>query len=172
MDERYLGAAQAAEELGVSQATLYAYVSRGMVRSEAVEGKRRNRRYRAEDIRRLKERKERRRDPDGVAEGALHWGTPVLESGITLVDEGRLYYRGRDVLDLAGNESIEEVAALIWTGDEAMAPTLFPSGRPGRLRPAPAGRRAHGRQDTPPDGQRALGRGCYEPGRHARAWLE
>jgi citrate synthase len=105
---------------------LYAYVSRGMVRSEAVEGKKRNRRYRAEDIRRLKERKERRRDPDGVAEGALHWGTPVLESGITLVDEGRLYYRGRDVVDLAGAKSIEEVAALIWTGDEAMAPTLFP----------------------------------------------
>jgi citrate synthase len=105
---------------------LYAYVSRGMVRSEAVEGKKRNRRYRAEDIRRLKERKERRRDPDRVAEGALHWGTPVLESGITLVDEGRLYYRGRDVVDLAASKSIEEVAALIWTGDEAMAPTLFP----------------------------------------------
>jgi citrate synthase len=137
MDERYLGAAQAAKELGVSPATLYAYVSRGMVRSEAVEGKKRNRRYRAEDIRRLKERKERRRDPDGVAEGALHWGTPVLESGITLIDEGRLYYRGRDVLDLAGKKSIEEVAALIWTGDEAMASTLFTPGAPplsGRIR--------------------------------------
>ena len=112
--------------MGVSLATLYAYVSRGMVRSEAVEGKRRNRRYRAEDVRRLKERKERRRDPDGVVEGALHWGTPVLESGITLIDGGGLYYRGRDVVDLAGEKSIEEVAALIWTGDEAMAPALFP----------------------------------------------
>ena len=125
-EERYLSAGRAAEELGVSLATLYAYVSRGMVRSEAVEGKRRNRRYRAEDVRRLKERKERRRDPDGVVEGALHWGTPVLESGITLIDGGGLYYRGRDVVDLAGEKSIEEVAALIWTGDEAMAPALFP----------------------------------------------
>src|SRR5215210_6261227 len=97
-----------------------------MVRSEAVEGKRRNRRYRTEDVRRLKERKERRRDPDGVVEGALHWGTPVLESGITLIDGGGLYYRGRDVVDLAGEKSIEEVAAWIWTGDEAMAPALFP----------------------------------------------
>src|ERR671921_1889772 len=128
MEERYLSARRAAEELGVSLATLYAYVSRGMVRSEAVEGKGRNRRYRAEDVRRLKERRERRRDPEGVVEGALHWGTPVLESGITLVDEGRLYYRGRNVVDLAGTKSIEEVAALIWTGDEAMASTLFPPG--------------------------------------------
>jgi citrate synthase len=124
-EERYLSAGRAAEELGISLATLYAYVSRGMVRSEAVEGKGRNRRYRAEDVRRLKERKERRRDPDGVVEGALHWGTPVLESGITLIDGGGLYYMGRDVVDLAQEKSIEEVAALIWTGDEVMSPTLF-----------------------------------------------
>src|SRR5215213_639806 len=126
MEERYLNAGRAAEELGVSLATLYAYVSRGMVRSEAVEGKRRNRRYRAEDVRRLKERKRRRRDPEGFVEGALHWGTPVLESEITLIDGGGLYYRGRDVVALAGESTIEEVAALIWAGDEAMAPALFP----------------------------------------------
>ena len=125
-EERYFGAERAAEELGVSVATLYAYVSRGMVRSEAVEGKRRNRRYRAEDVRRLKERKRRRRDPEGFVEGALHWGTPVLESEITLIDGGGLYYRGRDVVALAGESTIEEVAALIWAGDEAMAPALFP----------------------------------------------
>src|ERR671928_1714354 len=106
-EERYLSAGRAAEELGVSVATLYAYVSRGMVRSEAVEGKRRNRRYRAEDVRRLKERKRRRRDPEGFVESALHWGTPVLESGITLIDDGRLYYRGREVVDLAWRKSIE-----------------------------------------------------------------
>ena len=94
-------------------ATLYAYVSRGMVRSEAVEGKRRNRRYRAEDVRRLKERKERRRDPDGVVEGALHWGTPVMESGITLIDDGRLYYRGRDVVDLAAGKAVRDVDEII-----------------------------------------------------------
>ena len=125
-EERYLSSGRAAEELGVSLETLYAYVSRGMVRSEAVQGKGRNRRYRAEDIRRLKERKERRRDPDGVVEGALHWGTPVLESGITLMAKGGLYYRGRDVAYLAEEKSVEEVAALIWTNDEAMAPVLFP----------------------------------------------
>ena len=125
MDERYLSAGRAAEEVGVSVATLYAYVSRGMVRSEAVGGSKRNRRYRADDVRRLKERKERRRDPDGVVEGVLSWGTPVMESGITLIEEGRLYYLGREVGDLASHKSIEEVASLLWTGDETLAERLF-----------------------------------------------
>jgi citrate synthase len=121
-EERYLTARRAAEELGVSLATLYAYVSRGMIRSEAAGG--RNRRYRAEDVRRLKERKERRRDPDRVVD--LHWGTPVVESAITLIADDRLYYRGRDAVALAAGSTIEEVAALIWTGDLARGVELFP----------------------------------------------
>src|SRR4028118_1316519 len=92
---RYLTAGEAAAELGVSLPTLYSYVSRGMVRSEAAEGRRRSRRYRAEDVRALKERKERRRDPERVAEGALRWGAPLLEAGITPGDGGRLLQRGR-----------------------------------------------------------------------------
>ena len=127
---RYLSAREAAGELGVSLATLYAYVSRGLVRSEAAEGGRRNRRYRAEDVRRLRERKERRRDPEGVVEGALRWGTPVMESGITLVDDRGLYYRGRDVAALAARSTVEGVAALIWTGEEGRAAQLFPAEPP------------------------------------------
>lgn len=130
-------AGEAAGELGVSLPTLYAYVSRGMVRSEAVEGGRRSRRYRSEDVRALLERKERRRDPERVAEGALRWGAPVLESGITLVDGGRLFYRGRDVEELAVGSSIEEVAALIWAGDTGRAGEIFAAsleGLPGRVR--------------------------------------
>ena len=125
---RYLTAGEAAAELGVSLPTLYSYVSRGMVRSEVAEGGRRSRRYRAEDVLALKERKERRRDPEGVAEGALRWGAPVLESGITLVDGGRLFYRGRDVEGLAAGCSIEEVAALIWIGDPGKASEIFSGG--------------------------------------------
>src|SRR3712207_4850334 len=126
-ERRYLTARRAAEELGVSLATLYAYVSRGMIRSEAAGGSRRSRRYRAEDVRRLKERKERRRDPDRVVEDALHWGTPVMESAITLITDDGLYYRGRDAVVLAATGSaIEEVAALIWTGDPSRWAELFP----------------------------------------------
>lgn len=124
---RYMTAREAAGELGVSLATLYAYVSRGMVRSEAVEGGRRSRRYRAEDVRALLERRERRRDPERAAEGALRWGAPVLESAITLVDGGRLFYRGRDVEELAAGSSIERVAALIWAGDPGEADRIFAS---------------------------------------------
>ena len=122
---RYLTARQAAGELGVSLATLYAYVSRGLVRSEVAERGGRSRRYRAEDVRRLRERKEQRRDPGKTAEGALYWGTPVMESAITLISDGKLYYRGRDVLALAAGSSIEEVAALIWTGAPANAREIF-----------------------------------------------
>ncbi|CAA9442871.1 MAG: 2-methylcitrate synthase [uncultured Rubrobacteraceae bacterium] len=134
-------AGEAAGELGVSLPTLYAYVSRGMVRSEAAEGGRRSRRYRAEDVRALLERKEGRRDPRRAAEGALRWGTPVLESGITLVDGGRLFYRGRDVEELAAGSSIEEVAVLIWAGDPGDAGAIF-------ARPEAPSRRARGTMAT------------------------
>ncbi|MDQ3286258.1 MAG: citrate synthase [Actinomycetota bacterium] len=124
-EERYLTARQAAGELGVSLATLYAYVSRGLIRSEAAERGGRSRRYRGEDVQKLKERKEQRRDPGKAVEGALHWGTPMMDSAITLISDGRLYYRGRDVLELASGSSIEEVAALIWIGSPANAPEIF-----------------------------------------------
>lgn len=117
--------------MGISLPTLYAYVSRGLIRSEAAGGSRRNRRYHAEDVRGLKERRARRRYPEGVAENALRWGAPVMESGITLIKDGRLYYRGRDAVELARSRSIEQVAALIWTGDEE-ASGLF-DGRAGVL---------------------------------------
>ncbi|MDQ7034749.1 MAG: citrate synthase, partial [Anaerolineae bacterium] len=44
---------------------------------------------------------------------------------ITLIDNGKLYYRGKDVVQLVRQHSIEQVAALIWTGDMAKADILF-----------------------------------------------
>jgi citrate synthase len=52
-----------------------------------------------------------------MAEKALHWGVPVLDSAITLIADGRLFYRGHDVLTLATRRTVEEVAALLWLGD-------------------------------------------------------
>lgn len=124
--ERYLSAQEAAETLGVSPTTLYAYVSRGMVRSEAMAEGSRSRRYHQDDIQRLKERKELRRNPAKAVEQALHWGEPVLDSAITLIDNGRLYYRGCDAIKLAETRTVEEVASLIWLGDlTAGTPSLF-----------------------------------------------
>ena len=59
---RYLSAREAADRLGISVATLYAYVSRGLLRSEAVDDGSRARRYYAEDVDALLSRKEMRRD--------------------------------------------------------------------------------------------------------------
>jgi citrate synthase len=117
-DDPFLTAREAAEELGVTLPTLYAYVSRGLVRSEQV-GNAKQRRYHREDVQTLKKRKEFRQEPEKVAESSLHWGVPVLESGITQIVDGRLYYRGHDACRLAEGRRIEEVAALIWLGDLA-----------------------------------------------------
>ncbi len=114
--DRYLSGREAAAELGVKLPTLYAYVSRGLIRSEPAGETGRNRRYRAEDVRKLKERKEQRRDPSRLTENALHWGAPVMESAITLIADGRLYYRGRDAVALSKSHTLEQVAELIWIG--------------------------------------------------------
>src|SRR5262245_3647665 len=117
--ERYLTARQAADALGVTPATLYAYVSRGQLRSEPFPERPRERRYHREDIERLRERKEVRRDPAQAAARGLHWGSPVLESAITLIHEGRFYYRGQDALKLAEQASLEQVAELLWAAPAA-----------------------------------------------------
>ena len=123
-DRRYLTAQQAANALGVTRATLYAYASRGQLQSESVPGRPRESRYYREDIERLRSRTEARRDPGKAAALALHWGSPVLASGITAIHNGRLYYRGHDACTLAEEASLEQVATLLW-GVEANQERLF-----------------------------------------------
>src|SRR6266480_4509161 len=124
----YLTATQAAAALGVTRATLYAYTSRGQVRSEPVDRATRERRYYREDVERLKERKEARRDPSKAAAHGLHWGGPVLESGITLIHDGKFYYRGQDAVRLAETSTVEQAASLLWAlreNEEAESERLF-----------------------------------------------
>lgn len=113
----YLTAEEVSVALGISKATLYSYVSRGLLRSEESSGKSRAKRYLAEDVLRLQQRKEQRHNPGQAAATALHFGEPVLESAITLIADGQYYYRGRQVLELAQRQSFEDVAALLWAGD-------------------------------------------------------
>jgi citrate synthase len=124
-DRIYLTAKQAADGLGVTKATLYAYTSRGQLRSEPVPGQPRERRYYREDVERLRERKEMRRDPAKAAARGLHWGSPVLASGITLIQKGRLYYRGQDAVALAETASLEQVAELLWAAETSPRERLF-----------------------------------------------
>jgi citrate synthase len=114
--KEWVDAAEAVKMLQVNKATLYAYVSRGFIRSEPMPAQSRGRRYAREDIERLRVRAEERRNPEKAAERALHWGVPVLESAITLIADGGLYYRGHDVATLMRGRSLEEVASLLWTG--------------------------------------------------------
>src|SRR5689334_22296531 len=123
----WVSAADAARLLGVSRSTLYAYVSRRLVRSQPSSTSTRDRMYAREDLERLRRRTEERRAPDKAAARALQWGLPILESSITLTDGRRLYYRGLDAGMLARSRSLEDVAALIWTGT-INRPPARPSG--------------------------------------------
>ena len=129
--KHYLTTKEVCAELEITAPTLYAYVSRGLIRSESAGGKTRVRRYAQEDVQRLKERKELRRDPTKLTKltaDALHWGTPLLDSAISLIDDGQLYYRGQNVVDLAKSCKVEDVAGLIWLDDlEVGGTSLFPS---------------------------------------------
>ena len=110
MPNAYLNAREAAAELNVSRATLYAYVSRGLIRSEPAENGR-SKLYRADDVRALRGRK----TPATPNEQVLARGAAVLDSAITYIDDaGGLYYRGRDALKLADVAGLEAVAGLLW----------------------------------------------------------
>lgn len=117
MSTEWLSSREAARRLGVSAATLYAYVSRGLLRSEATTGQR-ERRYRADDVSRLKRRRDVGRKAESIAASALDFGTPVLESSLTLIENGRLFYRGHDAVRLARSASLEQVAQLLWECDD------------------------------------------------------
>jgi citrate synthase len=129
----YTSATEAAAALGVSLPTLYAYVSRGLIRSQGVPGSR-NRRYWKVDIERLKGKRLPDPQHEGLTAGEGSAGV-VRETKITLLTRHGLYYRGRDVTQLAETESFESVAALLW---ETEAGTVFgkslPSAPPSYLK--------------------------------------
>ncbi|GLQ94224.1 citrate synthase family protein [Dyella acidisoli] len=114
MHTDYLSAQDAATRLGVSLATLYAYVSRGRIDSRpGPDG--RTREYSSGDIEQLIERRQAGR---GAAQGAAHslaWGLPVMETRISLIRPHGHYYRGESAIALAkGGTTLEETARLLW----------------------------------------------------------
>jgi citrate synthase len=112
----WIGAAEAAAVLQVSRPTLYAYVSRGLIRSQDTPGPSRERRYARDDVERLRRRAEERRHPDKAAAQAMHWGLPILESSLTYIDGRALYFRGENARVVAESRTIEDLASLLWTG--------------------------------------------------------
>ncbi|MEU7852407.1 citrate synthase [Nonomuraea sp. NPDC049141] len=101
----WIDAATAAERLGVKPATLYAYVSRGVLKRR--HGDDRRSLFDAGEIEQLARRGRPRNQPPEL----------VIESGITALGLDRPYYRGLDALDLARTTDFETVAEWLWTGD-------------------------------------------------------
>ena len=117
-DRPALSAREAADFLGVKLPTLYAYASRGLVRSlPGATGRARS--YLREDLEELRERRGGRgAAPASSGSPALRFGEPVLDTRITAIhpERGPLY-RGHSALVLAeAGEPFERVAELLWGG--------------------------------------------------------
>jgi len=115
MPTEWLSAAEAARRLGVKQASLYSYVSRGVLARRKAEGSRASL-FSASEVEGLARRGRPRRAP-GAAE-------LVIETELTEIAGDHLYYRGMDAISLARTCSFEQVAWLLWTG------SLDGTGRP------------------------------------------
>jgi citrate synthase len=108
MAEGKLETGEVARRLGVKRETVYAYVSRGLLRRDPASSARRSL-FDRDEVERLAARA-RRTDRSGALE-------VVVETELTLLDPaGRLFYRGHDAIELARFRSFEQVAALLWGG--------------------------------------------------------
>jgi citrate synthase len=106
---------EAARRLGVKPSTLYAYVSRGLIASHQRPG-RRGSWFDPAELDGLARR--------GRGRGSAQRPDVVIESAVTLIDDGRYWYRGHDPVELSRTASFEAVAELLWTG--RLAPEVEP----------------------------------------------
>jgi citrate synthase len=126
MNEAWIPAEAALALLGIARQTLYAYVSRGLLRTRPDPAAPRRSLYERAGIMALTERRARGRARHAVAASTIDFGEPVLESAITRIADGQLHYRGRDAIALSETATLEEVAALLWQA--GALPPLPPSG--------------------------------------------
>ncbi len=103
----WIGASEAARRLGIKPATLYSYVSRGVLRRRTGEDGRSSL-FDAGEVESLA-RRGRPRHP-----GA---GEFVIESALTEITSDRACYRGLDITALAARYELEDAAWLLWTGE-------------------------------------------------------
>ncbi len=113
----WIGAAAAAQRLGIKPASLYSYVSRGVLTRRAGPDGRASL-FDAGEVESLARRGRPHREP-GAAE-------LVIETALTEIDGDRLWYRGLDATALAASRTFEEVAGFLWTGSFPDAATAAP----------------------------------------------
>lgn len=125
----WITAHEAVELTGVRMQTLYAYVSRGKIRSRQDGADSRRSLYHRDDVVRMAGRQRGQRNAATVASGAMEWGDPVMPSAISTVRDGRLWYRGADAVELARASQLEDIAAVLWeTGDASVDLAAVPAG--------------------------------------------
>lgn len=105
---RQLTARQAAARLGVKVATIYAYVSRGVLERVPSEDGRQSL-FDARGVERLAGKRR-----GGAKTGGI---TVVLGTGLTLIEPERVSYRGIDTASLARTTPFEWVADWLWLGE-------------------------------------------------------
>lgn len=103
----WIGAAEAAQRLGIKPASLYSYVSRGVLAPRRGPDGRASL-FDADEITLLAQRGRPRRPPGDTE--------LVIETELTEISGDRLWFRGQDATSLATSHSFEEVASLLWTG--------------------------------------------------------
>jgi len=134
MNDHLLSAAAAATRLGVKRATLYAYVSRGLLHVHTRAGHRGSWFDPVEVdalVRRARGPADRRPELS-------------ISSAVTLIEAGSYWYRGLEPAHLARECSYESVAELLWTGRDPFLPvTKWPMDED-------AARRARAAQDLLP----------------------
>ena len=107
----WIGTAEAARRLGIKEASLYSYVSRGLLSSRRSAGTRTSE-FNAADVERLA----RRGRPRVASRPGQTAAELMIETALTEIADDRLWYRGIDATTLASQVSLEDVAALLWTG--------------------------------------------------------
>jgi citrate synthase len=126
-----LSAQEVCAATGISRDTLYAYVSRGIVRAIAHPGDARKSLYDHRDVRKIIESKKRGRSRQSVAASTIDWGEPILVSKITRIADGRFFYRGRDAVGLSDTMTLEDAARLLAglrvDQDRCCAPDFIPA---------------------------------------------
>ncbi|MBS0454617.1 MAG: citrate synthase family protein [Proteobacteria bacterium] len=120
---------EACRLLGVQPQTVYAYVSRGKLEVMTDPADTRRSLYRGEDVAALAKRKQAGRKHETLATNTLFGAEPSIPTALSAFVRGRLYYRGRDAVRLAGSASVEEAAQVLWAAEQ---PVDFSSPKPAR----------------------------------------
>ena len=114
--ERWIGRGEALDRLRVKAQTLYAYVSRGRIAARPDPNDPRRSLYAVRDIARLTGDAVDDGDeaPRTAERGPAARGQADLESSVSVVASGRLFYRGLDAVQLSATATLEDVARGLW----------------------------------------------------------